>query len=299
MKKKIFKTLKLIFGLCVLWFLFSQTHAKEFLYLLKNANYKWFILGVIFYIFGQIISAKKWEIISSYLGFKKTFLDYLNMYFLGMFYNSFLPTNIGGDVVKIVKLNDKSENSGKKALTSVLFDRLSGVAVLIGFIIVGFVVNNIKNSILNILLYCLVLLSILGCFLVFYISKNPNIFHSKFKKYIEILLVPILKKDCLISILAYSIIFHIIVIVIHYFIAKMFNFSITPSYYLLLYPISAIAAALPISVGGIGVKEFAYVYMLKFVGIDTSSALIFSLSFSMIILFSSLLGIIPFCNMKK
>ena len=79
----------------------------------------------------------------------------------------------------------------------------------------------------------------------------------------------------------------------------MFNLPIPTSYYLLLYPISAIAAALPISVGGIGIKEFVYVYMLKMIEIDTSSALIFSLSFSMIILFSSLLGLVPFFNIKK
>lgn len=299
MKKKFLKILKLILGLCILCFLFSQTNAREFLNLLKNANYQWFIFGLILYVTGQIISAKKWEVISEYLGFKKSFSDYVSMYFLGMFYNSFLPTNIGGDVVKIVKLNDKSENSGKRALASVLFDRLSGVAVLVGFIIIGFMINNTDNSTLQIVSYSLILLLILGCILTFYIAKHPDILHSKFKKYIETLLVPIFNKDCILGIIVYSVVFHIIVIAIHYCIAQMFNFPISTSYYLLLYPISAIAAALPISVGGIGIKEFVYVYMLKMIGIDTSSALIFSLSFSMIILFSSLLGLVPFFNARK
>lgn len=299
MKKKLLKVLKLTFGLCILCFLFSQTSAREFLNLLKNADYKWFIFGIILYILGQLISAKKWEVISRYLGFKKSFPDYVSMYFLGMFYNSFLPTNIGGDVVKIVKLNDKSENSGKRALVAVLFDRLSGVAVLVGFIIVGFFINNTNNPIFQIVSYSLILFLILSCFLTFYVANHPNIFHSKFKKYIESLLVPIFKKDCLAGIVIYSIFFHIIVIAIHYCISQMFNLPIPTSYYLLLYPISAIAAALPISVGGIGIKEFVYVYMLKMIEIDTSSALIFSLSFSMIILFSSLLGLVPFFNIKK
>lgn len=299
MKKKILKILKLILGLCILCFLFSQTSAREFLNLLKNVNYQWFIFGLILYVTGQIISAKKWEIISEYLGFKKSFSAYVSMYFLGMFYNSFLPTNIGGDVVKIVKLNDKSENSGKRALVSVLFDRLSGVAVLVGFIIVGFMINNTNNSTLQIVSYSLILLLILGCIFTFYIAKHPDIFHSKLKKYIETILVPVFNKDCILGIVVYSVVFHIIVIAIHYCIAQMFNFPISTSYYLLLYPISAIAAALPISVGGIGIKEFVYVYMLKMVGIDTSSALIFSLSFSMIILFSSLLGLVPFFNARK
>jgi hypothetical protein len=79
----------------------------------------------------------------------------------------------------------------------------------------------------------------------------------------------------------------------------MYDMNIPFMYYLLLYPITAIVASLPVSINGIGVKEFVYVYMLRVFEIDTSSAIMFVMTYNMVVLFSSMLGFIPYIVKEK
>ena len=48
-----------------------------------------------------------------------------------------------------------------------------------------------------------------------------------------------------------------------------------------------------------GLKEFVYVYMLKIFEIDTSEAVLFAMTFNMVILFASALGFIPYISKDK
>ncbi len=56
----------------------------------------WAALGL--YLFTQAASGLRWQLLSRPLGFERTLLDYTRMYFVGMFFNLFLPTSVGGDV---------------------------------------------------------------------------------------------------------------------------------------------------------------------------------------------------------
>mgnify|MGYP003293390043 CR=1 FL=1 len=297
MKDKIKFILKLLFGLGVLIFLFSKTSFKEFINLLANANYKMFVLIIFMYIIGQIISAKKWMILAERLRFKNSFIYYLKLYFLGMFYNIFLPTNIGGDIVKISTINDKKTHSIKRAVLSVLSDRITGLCILIFFITLGFYLHH-NNTILNIISIGIIFSSLIGIFLFIYIMKNKRFIPLKYKKISDLILL-LCQKKCLVEISVISIIFHFILIVMHYCIAQMYNLNIPFGYYFLLYPIIAIISSLPISINGMGIKEFAYVYMLKPFDIDTSTSLLFAMTFNMAVIFASTLGFIPYMSKNQ
>lgn len=297
MKDKIKFILKLLFGLGILIFLFSKTSFKEFLNLLVNADYKMFILVIFMYIIGQIISAKKWMILAERLRFKNKFIYYLKLYFLGMFYNIFLPTNIGGDIIKISTINDKKSHSIKRAVLSVLSDRITGLCILTFFIILGFCFYS-NNNIINLISIGIILLSLTGISLFIYIMKNKRFIPSKYKKISDFILL-LCQKKCLIEISVISIIFHLILIIIHYCIAQMYNLNIPFGYYFLLYPITAIIASLPVSINGMGIKEFAYVYMLKPFDIDTSTSLLFAMTINMVVIFASTLGFIPYMSKNQ
>lgn len=79
----------------------------------------------------------------------------------------------------------------------------------------------------------------------------------------------------------------------------MYGLEIPFSYYLLLYPITAIVASLPVSINGMGLKELVYVSMLKPFGIDTATAIMFAMTFNMVVLFSGTIGFIPYMDIKR
>ena len=297
MKKKIKFLLKLLFGIIILVFLFSKTSVQDFLHLLGSANYKFFIAALLLYITGQVISSKKWMVLAQRLNFDYPFSQYLRWYFLGMFYNTFLPTNIGGDVVKIAKINDENPHTYKRAIISVFSDRMTGFYILSFFIFMGSIFYH-YDSLINCFNFGIISAVLIVTILFVILIKNPKIIPEKYKTIYDFVKL-LCDKFCIIKITILSLLFHVFLIVIHYCIARMYGMNIPVLYYLLLYPIAAIIASLPVSINGVGIKELVYVYMLKQFSIDTSSAILFAMTFNMVALFSNLIGFIPYIGKDK
>jgi hypothetical protein len=86
------------------------------------------VLPLGLYLLGQVLSAVKWWMLGSSVGLRRPLGDYIRFYFIGMFLNVFGLSTIGGDVVRGLYLGD-----GRRpglALNSVIFDRISGLAIL-------------------------------------------------------------------------------------------------------------------------------------------------------------------------
>ena len=86
--------------------------------------------AAVVFLAGQVLSAFKWADDRA-LGRASTgrIADYVRFYFVGMFFNLFGPSTIGGDVVRALYLGEGARPG--LAFNSVLFDRLSGLVVLV------------------------------------------------------------------------------------------------------------------------------------------------------------------------
>ncbi len=285
--------LKLFVSLVILCLLFFSVDINTCLKTLAHINISLFTLLVLIYLAGQVISALKWKIIAERLGFRNSLFNFIKYYFKGMFYNSFLPTNVGGDIMKIayLKKNCSGDDCIEKALVSVLADRISGVFVLVVLAFTGVLaVHNLNNSIK--FFVCLAfLLFMLSVFLIF-IFRRKQFKHDIINKIIGYNNLFFDKN--IFKILSLSLVFHIFVIIIHVLTGMALHFYINPLYYLILYPVSAIAASLPLSFNGIGIKEASYMYLLAQVAILPSQALVFVLCWNLVILISSLIGAVFF-----
>ncbi len=291
---------KLIVSIIILCLLFYSIDVDLCLKTLSLISIKIFLLLVLIYIAGQIISAFKWKIIANKLSFSGSFFSFIKFYFKGMFYNSFLPTNVGGDIMKMVYLRDCNnlENPFERAFVSVIFDRFSGVFVLICLaffgifcfeglcnilkylIIAGFITTLICIGIVAILIKCK---NNIKNFLLTKIINYSSLFFNK----------------SIVPVLLLSLVFHILVICIHILIGKDLHLDINSSYYLILYPLTAFAASLPISFNGIGIKEAAYIYILNLINITPSVAIVFVLCWNLVILVTSLLGTLFFIQKNR
>ena len=77
---------------------------------------------------GQSFSSWRWMILAKPLGFNETYGRYRSLFYIGTFFNLFLPTSIGGDAVRAWMLAPK-KNSRLAAFGSVIADRVAGVTV--------------------------------------------------------------------------------------------------------------------------------------------------------------------------
>jgi hypothetical protein len=254
------------------------------------------LICLILYLIGQAICSYKWKILAEALGFTNRTKEYFQYYFTGMFFNLFLPTTVGGDVIKSWYLSkNSSSNNNLTAFYSVLADRITGVAVIVLIATVAMSVsigNNIPLS-WKIPVFCVLfcIMALPFIFRAIIISKFRT--NQKFLVILTVIKTYLNNKTVIAKALWWALMFHLTVIGIHILIGKNLGINISPYYYLILYPVSAIAGFIPVSFNGIGPREASYLIYFGFAGIESAPAVAFGIEWFAIVFIASLFGL-PF-----
>jgi uncharacterized protein (TIRG00374 family) len=90
----------------------------------------WFLpFGLLYYAGCQVVSTRRWQVLLLARGVRRHFWLLFDLYMIGMFANNFLPGAVGGDVVKAVGLY-RNGGPGDVSAASVLVERFLGLAAL-------------------------------------------------------------------------------------------------------------------------------------------------------------------------
>ena len=104
MKSKLKATLKVFvrigISVILLGWLVSRSDPTELLDALLDISPVTWSIAFFMYILSQIISSARWHILARALGFPGKWRTYLGYYFVGMYFNLFLPTGVGGDFLR-------------------------------------------------------------------------------------------------------------------------------------------------------------------------------------------------------
>lgn len=226
---------------------------------------------------------------------------------ISFFFNNFLPSAVGQDFVRSAYVS-KIEFS--RALGVSLIDRFLG---FIGMLILGiFAAFNITFKIRVISIFYLFL--ILSLFLIFFILTNIKIgigiknkilgikflnLSDEMKKFYNVLKDYKDKKIIMLNGIILSIIIQIIITIINFFICKSLGIDISFYNLIVLLPIITIFSLVPLTLNGLGLREFAYIYFFGLAGISGKDSLSISLIFFVISVFASLIGGIFFLFLKR
>ncbi|MCB0320679.1 MAG: flippase-like domain-containing protein, partial [Bdellovibrionales bacterium] len=223
------------------------------------------LLVVIGYIAGQVISAFKWRLLAVAGGISVTFREALKAYFIGMFVNCFGLGMVGGDVVRGVLVSGDS-HSRTLGVTSVIADRLHGLAVLAGMGALSAVIFRPDFLDLSMIL----LLSGIGISVAVGWIFAPQVAElllpreSQFgAKLVKSTMMLTRDSRVLISTTLVSIAFHLCQIGLHWIMAMSFGVSIPIVYLIVTVPFINILSSLPISWNGVGVREAGYLFFFS------------------------------------
>jgi len=284
MENKIIIFLKVIVSIALLTFIFLKVDIQAFLNVFSNINIYFLLLAIVSTYLGYAISSHKWRIALLSQKIKISFKKLLESYAVGMFFGNFLPTSYGGDLIRVY---DTAKISNKKigSFTAVFFDRLVGffVLLLIGLIASFFLIEFLKFSPI---IFGAIVLLLFGLFLSKYKIEELRFLRpvSKFdkknimKKLRESILVYKNYPKYIFLIFIFSLLLQLNVIIFNYFIALGIGLNLPLKYFFFLIPLVNIISILPFSINGLGVREFAYVYLFSLVGIPIHTALFMSLT---------------------
>jgi len=131
MKKTLLTAAKLVVSAGILVYIFTRVvDVKDLWTNLAQADLRFFALAVAVYFVVQALSAYRWHVLLRHQGLEVSYSRMLAFYFLGMYFNFFLPSTIGGDVFRIYYLN-KETGRLSASTTSVFIDRDIGMGGLV------------------------------------------------------------------------------------------------------------------------------------------------------------------------
>ncbi|MGI8437316.1 MAG: lysylphosphatidylglycerol synthase transmembrane domain-containing protein [Chthoniobacterales bacterium] len=132
MKKTLITLLQLAITVAVLYWVFHDPAKRAQMGVaLRNANYSWIVAAIFAYMLVELAAGVRWQILLKVQRINLSLPRVSGLFFIGMFYNQFLPGGTGGDIIKTYLLLKEAPSKKMGALLAVMFDRLIGLVGLI------------------------------------------------------------------------------------------------------------------------------------------------------------------------
>lgn len=286
-----------------------KTQLKDFhgvIEILKSSNKILLLLSFSTNFFGIWITAVRWKTL---LNTQKVRLGtgvLTVTVLIGSFFNNFLPTTIGGDVFRTYDASKKANIHLGTSASVILVERFSGIVSAVTYAVValflGFTAIGNQSVIIPIVIFFVITI-ILAFFII-----NPSVLRlgklfSRFKylRKLKEKLYNVYKtlmsfkkyKMALIKVLIFSFLLQFAVILNYFLAARALGINLTSTTFIFIVPVVATIAMIPISIGGIGIRENSLVFILVAMGAANEKAALCSLLiFFMLILLGMVGGIV-------
>ena len=283
MKKKLFNILKIVVsaGLLV-YLLVFQVDLGQLWRIVGQARWVYLAAAMVLMIAGTALRAVRWQVLLQALDIHVPLRTLVHLYFVGAFFNIFLPTGLGGDAVKMAELA-RSTGRTPEAIGTTLVDRAIGLWVLfvLAVLALPFSVSLLPQGWAPIIALAAVA-GVLGGWVVMGTPLVPWLGSKvslpgqdkleRFYRSVSQLGYRALGRACLVSL-----VFDVMLILFNVWIAYGLNVIQPLGVFVLFTPIISFSLALPISIGGLGVREQTYLLLFGSLGVSSGAAAAMSL----------------------
>lgn len=257
---------------------------------IRHARPEWLLGAFVVMLASNVLGSYQWHRLLRGAGIVLPFWKVCAYYHVGLFFNNFLPANVGGDFARVV---DAARSSGSRAsaFSTVLLDRMIGTVTLAGLAVVTSfpAVDHFHLGVA----YAGLLVIFAGSAVLLW-----AIFHPRLLATVERLLSgvglgrlkPALdeladrlqgfrhQRRLFMELFMVALGVQLMRIGVHVLTARALGLSVPTTYFFLFVPLLAVIVSLPISLNGIGVREAAGIQLFGLVGLSAGHA--FSLQFT-------------------
>jgi uncharacterized protein (TIRG00374 family) len=272
-------------GFIGLLFYLVREDIPQIFHALKHVDKSLLVFSVFIFFVSVGVMAKRLQLIFAAEDVKIPFLETSNLTFVGYFFNNFLPTSVGGDIVKAM-CAAKITGAPVKSVTSVLMDRIFGLFtfILIPSVSLLFFLKNIENRWVPIVTYSFLGLALFCFFMLFnrglarrfkFIEHFLNRLGvgQKVRKIYDGLHNFKNHKRVVAEAMFLSLLGQSVSIFVLYLMAVALGARASLIYFYLLVPVVQLLSMLP-SLNGLGIREGAYIYFLTpYIGRESAAAL--------------------------
>lgn len=301
MKQKPIVALKIIVSIGLLALVFIHVDLKQTWNQLQSLSWQFIGFALLYYTGLQWLSCLRWQIVLRSTQHFVSIRSLLSSYFAGMFLNIFLPS-FGGDAYRVYRVAKATKDS-EAAVVSVFVERFTGLAALSALAVAGLPLAFKLIGRWDIfLLFFICVGSLIGGVLLIVspgllIWTEPLLqklhlssLAARFAKIQRLLRQFAQHRQALAVSMGLSFLLQLNIVYYHYLIAQQLNIPISYWELLIFIPMVVVVTLLPISLGGLGVKEGLWVYLFSRTGLTARDALLLSLTITLLTWLLSLPG---------
>lgn len=292
----------LVIGLILMWLPLSEIWNAA-----KRVSLQSWVFFVFAFVLIHIVGVFKWRFIVGMGKLKLPFSFAFHCYFYGLFGNLFLPSVIGGDLVR-AGMAVRHVEEKEQIIVGSLIDRFLDVCAMLALIIFGAALatetlSDQHRKILMVIFSILAILLVSG--LIFIWFPIPKKIPERFQKIIlrfRFVLIHVLRNPgyafgtFLLSVLIQS-----SFVLLNAFLGSICGIDVSVLTWFIVWPLAKISAMVPVSLGGIGVREVALAAFFAPFGVMYSTAVGYGFVWETVVIVGSLFGfaltLIPFKNL--
>ena len=274
----------MIISALLVGFLLNRIGIQNIINHFRTANTYWLLGALILFTASHFVGSFQWWLLLVSENIEISWIRTVSFYFIGLFFNNYLVGNLGGDIFRMMDIK-RYANEGTSGLSTVFLDRFAGLFVLsvmavcsgTWFMIFGGIPSSLRLPMVVMILFWILII-------LFLFSKNfaypfawlfrkyvPSQFSEKAKEvYLKIHSFG-RRRNLLFIIFVTSLLIQSARIMTHYMIGRSLGLSISPILFFLVVPIIAIVVSIPITIGGIGLREQTGVLLFSAVGLPAGA----------------------------
>jgi hypothetical protein len=288
-KKPLLFILKILFSAAAIYILLHKVDLTKLLLLFHSAQWEWIVAAFIALNLAQLASALRMRLYFQAAKMPFSMRYSIILYYIGMLFNHVLPGGVGGDGYKAYVLKRDHKFKLTTSIRLLLTGRANGLLFLV---LIGLGFGMFSQQVQTLIPYATLLLCLMAVATIIAYSQLSRL---------------LLKEpyDMQAAAAPYSFAVQVLVAACA---ACLFQ-SLNTSYpwhqgghapdYLMLFMVSSFVSVLPISLGGIGLRELTFFYGTQLLGLNSEAGVAVALLYFTINICASLLGLIYFLLHKK
>jgi glycosyltransferase 2 family protein len=308
--------LRLLVAAAILAYVFSKIRSGGGMQSLGESvriagrHWPWLLAGQLVMFIPMVLCARRWKMILDSQDMGLPGRRVFSIYFIGEFFNTFMMGATGGDLIKAYYTARETHHQKTEAVTSVFIDRAVGMVALCTVVSIlvlsrlDFFLGRRDTAALGVTAVVLSVAALIAFVALFWRNLferwswlQPNPRYPRIGRILSILARaynsfylcrqrPLL----LLQLVGLSVLLQLIAIVPAGLVGHALELKLTPLDYLTLAPLVGLVGAIPITPGGVGLREGASVQLFAALGVAADRATLIAFIPYVMLLIWRLLG---------
>lgn len=304
-KRLLLQLMKILVSLVLIVFLLYKVSPSKLAVLLGSMNPIALTASIAVFFVSSLLGSIQWHFLLKAGGIQLDFSKTFRLYFVGLFFNNFLPANVGGDAVKIYDVT-RVGNDPYQVFAITLLDRIIGITGLcILALVASFILLN-GGEVHNARIYIIIFI---GCIApVFALALNKRLSSSVRKLFGMITFRGLGERfdtvfrqlgsfrrlrTLLAKLTLFALVVQFMRVATHILVGKALGIELGISdlvYFYVFVPLLGLVMILPISLNGLGLREGTGILLFTQIGISKEHALLMEFITYVVMVFVSLIG---------